>query len=128
MPDFPSFVRSPANRIAVSSQFTEDVEGYVFDGADGSQVALWTCNADRASREHAHEFDEYVFVLEGSCTALVADTRVELVAGQELHIPAGTRQTMAVVAGTRTLHIFGGKRAWREEETPTTPIATSTTS
>jgi quercetin dioxygenase-like cupin family protein len=116
MPDFPSFVRNPANRIALSSQFTKDVEGYVFDGADDSQVALWKCNADRTSREHAHEFDEYVFVLEGSCVAVVAGTRVELVAGQELHIPAGARQTMAVTAGTRTLHVFGGKRARRQAE------------
>ena len=45
MPAFPAFVRSPANRIAASSQFTDDVEGYVFDGADGSQVALWTARA-----------------------------------------------------------------------------------
>ena len=116
MPDFPDFVRNPANRIALSSQFTEDVEGYVFDGADGSQVALWTSHADRTSSEHVHAFDEYVFVLEGSCTAVVDGKRVDLTAGQELHIPAGTRQTMAAPAGTRTLHVFGAKRARREAE------------
>lgn len=32
---FPSFVRNPANRIAASSQYTNDIDGYVFDGADG---------------------------------------------------------------------------------------------
>lgn len=116
MPDFPPFVRSRLNRIARSSQFTDDIEGYVFDGADGSQAALWTCKADRASEEHAHDFDEYVFVLEGKCTAILEGKRMELVAGQELHIPKGTRQSMAVVAGTRTLHVFGGWRAKREGE------------
>jgi quercetin dioxygenase-like cupin family protein len=111
--DFPAFVRSPQNRIARSSQYTDDIEGYVFDGADGSQVALWTCKADRASKEHVHEFDEYVFVLEGRCTAIVEGRRVDLHAGQELHIPKGLRQSMEVIAGTRTMHVFGGKRAER---------------
>ena len=114
MPDFPAFVRNPLNRIARASQYTEDVEGYVFDGADGSQVALWTCKADRASTEHTHDFDEYVFVIEGKCVAVVEGQRIALVAGQELHIPRGTRQAMEVVAGTRTMHVFGGNRARRE--------------
>lgn len=113
MADFPDFVRNPANRIAPSSQFTDDIEGYVFDGADQSQVALWRSNSTRTSREHAHEFDEYMFVLEGACTAVVDGERIELVAGQELHIRAGARQTITVSAGTRTLHVFGGKRVRR---------------
>jgi quercetin dioxygenase-like cupin family protein len=114
MRDFPAFIRSPQNRIARSSQYTDDIEGYVFDGADGSQVALWTSRADRISKEHAHDFDEYVLVIEGKCTAILEGRHVELVAGQELHIPKGTRQSMEVVAGTRTMHVFGGKRAKRE--------------
>ncbi|HVJ90287.1 MAG TPA: cupin domain-containing protein [Labilithrix sp.] len=114
MSEFPAFVRNPLNRIARLSQFTDDIEGFVWDGADGSQVCLWTCKADRMSTEHAHDFDEYVFVLEGKCTAFLEGRRVELNAGQELHIPKGTRQSMAVVAGTRTMHVFGGNRANRE--------------
>ena len=116
MAEFPLFIRRPQNRIASASQYTDDIEGYVFDGADGSQVALWTCTADRVSKEHAHDFDEYVLVIEGRCTAILEGRRVELSAGQELHIPKGTRQSMAVVAGTRTMHVFGGKRAKRETE------------
>lgn len=116
MPDFPAFIRRPLNRIASASQYTADIEGYVFDGADGSQVALWTCKADRVSKEHAHDFDEYVLVIEGRCTAILEGRRIELSAGQELHIPKGTRQAMEVVAGTRTMHVFGGKRAERETQ------------
>jgi hypothetical protein len=56
VPDFPKFVKHPANRIASSSQYTEAIEGYVFDGADGSQVAFWTSHEDRTSTEHFHEF------------------------------------------------------------------------
>jgi quercetin dioxygenase-like cupin family protein len=116
MPDFPAFVRSPMNRIARSSQFTDDIEGFVWDGADGSQICLWTCKADRASKEHAHDFDEYVLVIEGKCIALIEGRRIELFAGQELHIPRGTRQSMEVIAGTRTMHVFSAKRARREHE------------
>jgi hypothetical protein len=38
MGDLPAFMKQPANRIAAASQHTEGVEGYVFDGADGSQM------------------------------------------------------------------------------------------
>ncbi|MFZ5892711.1 MAG: cupin domain-containing protein [Myxococcota bacterium] len=114
MAEFPAFIKNPANRIARTSQYTDDIEGYLFDGADGSQVALWTCHASRVSSEHTHEFDEYVYVLEGHCVAVVDGQRIELPAGGELLIPRGTRQSMEVKAGSRTLHVFGGKRALRE--------------
>lgn len=116
MAEFPPFVKNRANRIAASSQFTDDVEGYVFDGADGSQVALWTCRTDQVSKEHVHEFDEYVVVIEGRCTVIIGEARTRLRAGDELVIPRGTRQRMAVAAGTRTMHVFGGKRARRATE------------
>jgi quercetin dioxygenase-like cupin family protein len=113
MATFPDFVRNPKNRIARASQYTDDIEGFVFDGVDGSQVALWTCNSNRVSKEHVHDFDEYVLVIEGHCTAILEGKRVELAKGGELHIPKGTVQAMEVSAGTRTLHVFGGKRAER---------------
>ena len=117
MRDFPAFMRDPRNRIASSSQYTDGVEGYVFDGADGSQVAFWTCRHDRTSTAHTHDFDEYVFVIEGRCTAIVGEARTELRAGDELVIPKGTTQRMAVTAGTRTMHVFGGRRAERASST-----------
>ena len=43
MNEFPEFMKNPANRIARSNQATPGVEGYVFDGADESQMAFWTC-------------------------------------------------------------------------------------
>ena len=116
MKEFPNFVRNPKNRISTASQFTEDVEGYVFDGADGSQAALWSARADRASAEHAHDFDEWVFVLEGEFVAIVGGVRTRLSVGEELMIPRGAVQSMEVTAGTRTLHVFGGKRAKRDGE------------
>lgn len=66
MDDFPRFVKNPANRIATSSEHTPGVEGYVFDGADGSQVALWRASSDAVTAPHTHDFDEYFVVIEGA--------------------------------------------------------------
>ena len=65
MSQFPDFMKSRANRIAKSEQATPGVEGYVFDGVDGSQMAFWTCEQTAASAVHAHDFDEYMLVVEG---------------------------------------------------------------
>jgi quercetin dioxygenase-like cupin family protein len=113
MPDFPAFMRNPANRIPAAAQFTDDVEGYVFDGADGCQVAFWRCSDDRESAPHTHDFDEYILVVEGHVIATVDGTSTVLTAGQELVVPRGTPQSMAVTAGTRTIHVFGGTRVHR---------------
>jgi len=43
MDEFPEFMKHPTNRIEKSNQATPGVEGYVFEGADGSQMAFWTC-------------------------------------------------------------------------------------
>ena len=52
MQDFPDFMKRPANRIGRESQYTEGIEGYVYNGADESQMAFWTCYQDRNSKEH----------------------------------------------------------------------------
>ena len=40
MNDFPEFMKNPAKKIATTAQATPGVEGYVFDGADGTQMAF----------------------------------------------------------------------------------------
>jgi len=65
MTAFPEFMKNSANRIAATGQATPGVEGYVFDGADGSQMTFWTCSQSASSAAHVHEFDEYMLVLEG---------------------------------------------------------------
>lgn len=54
MKDFPEFMRHPANKIAAETQFTSGITGYVFDGADGSQMAFRTNPGGGKSAEHAH--------------------------------------------------------------------------
>ncbi len=65
MEDFPKFMKSAANKIATSSQATPGVEGYIYDGVDGSQMAFWTCHETAASAARVHDYDEYMVVVQG---------------------------------------------------------------
>jgi len=116
MTEFPEFMKQQANRIATGSQATPGVEGYVFDGADGSQMAFWTCRDTASSASHVHDFDEYMLVVEGRYTLLIDGKRIPIKAGEEYLIPRGVRHGGEVVAGTRTIHAFGGRRAIRAVE------------
>jgi len=111
---FPEFMKNGANRIARSQQSTPGVEGYVFDGADGSQMAFWTCAEAASSAEHVHDYDEYMVVVQGCYTLRIGGERIPVNAGQEYLIPRGVAHAGEVVAGTRTIHMFGGHRADRE--------------
>ncbi len=51
-------MKNEKNHIDSVQQNTNDVDGYFFEGKDGSQMAFWTCYYDRTSKEHKHEFDE----------------------------------------------------------------------
>jgi mannose-6-phosphate isomerase-like protein (cupin superfamily) len=113
--DFPEFMKHPANRIATSNQATPGVEGYVFDGADGSQMAFWICRETAPSTEHTHDYDEYMIVVQGCYTLIVQGERIPLNAGQEHLIPRGVPHSGEVLAGTRTIHAFGGPRAQRAQ-------------
>jgi quercetin dioxygenase-like cupin family protein len=115
MADFPAFMKNPLNRIAASSQHTSGVEGYVYDGVDGSQMCFWTCRETAKSPGHAHDYDEYMVVVEGCYTLLIEGRSVILKPGQEYIIPKGIPHGGEVIAGTRTIHAFGGVRATRGE-------------
>ena len=106
-------MKHPANRIAATDQATPGVEGYVFDGADGSQMAFWTCSQTAPSAAHVHEYDEYMVVVQGCYTLAIDGRRIPLKAGDEYFIAKGVRHSGEVVAGTRTIHAFGGHRTDR---------------
>ena len=116
MNDFPEFMKNPANKIDPGSQFTKGIEGYVFDGADGSQVAYWTNPIGGNSVEHTHEYDEYMVVVQGQYTVIVGEIEFPLTAGKEFLIKKGTPHRGISKPGTRTIHAFGGKRADRAKK------------
>jgi mannose-6-phosphate isomerase-like protein (cupin superfamily) len=113
MTEFPEFMKRPANKIATSNQATPGVEGYVFDGADGSQTAFWTCTQNARSAPHVHEYDEYMIVVDGCYKLVIDGQQVQLKRGDEYFIAAGVSRGGEVLAGTRTIHAFGGRRAER---------------
>ncbi|MBI5584457.1 MAG: cupin domain-containing protein [Deltaproteobacteria bacterium] len=115
MQDFPPFMKTPLNRIPPSSQSTPGIEGYVYDGADGSQMAFWTCHESAKSQEHVHDYDEYMVVVKGCYTLLIQGRRIDLKPGQEYFISKGIPHGGEVVAGTRTIHAFGGVRVIRAQ-------------
>ena len=110
---FPGFMKHPANRIATGSQHTRGIEGYLFDGADGSQMAIWTCDADAESEPHVHDFDEYIAVVQGRYTVLLQEEKIVLGPGEEHLVPAGVPHGGTVEKGTRVICAFGGRRAER---------------
>lgn len=116
MKDFPEFMKSEKNHIGAKNQNTGDIDGYFYEGADGSQMALWTCYSDRVSRKHAHEFDEYMVCVSGQYTAYLNGEEYVLNPGDELFIPRGTEQWGRCIAGTRSIHAFGGRRIRKEAE------------
>lgn len=113
MDTFPAFMRHPGNRIVTSAQATPGVEGYVFDGVNGSQMAFWTCSLNAVSAEHTHDFDEYMLVVQGCYTLVIEGKRIAVSAGEEYFIPRGVAHSGEVIANTRTIHVFGGHRADR---------------
>ena len=110
MKDFPDFMKRESNHIDSSQQNTPDIDGYYYEGADGSQVCFWTYYADRASKECTHEFDEYVICLSGEYVEIFDGEEHVLHAGDELLVPMKTPHHGRVVKGTRTIHVFGGRR------------------
>jgi quercetin dioxygenase-like cupin family protein len=113
MDEFPGFMRQNANRIAASDQSTPGVEGYVYDGADGSQMAFWTCRETAVSAAHVHDYDEYLIVVQGCYTLVIDGVHILLKAGEEYFVPRGIAHGGEVAAGTRTIHAFGGHRGNR---------------
>jgi quercetin dioxygenase-like cupin family protein len=116
MNTFPEFMKNPANRISTETQYTPGIEGYVFDGADGSQMAFWTYEQGGKSREHVHDYDEYFVVIQGQYTVIIDNERIPVKAGEEFIIPKGTLHRGEAEAGTRAIYAFGGKRAKRASE------------
>jgi len=118
MNHFPNFMKNAENRVAASAQHTAGIEGYVFDGADGTQMAFWVCVQDAHTEEHVHPFDEYFIVVEGCYTITIEGEDTVVRAGQECVIPRGARISGQVTAGTRTIHMFGGRRVIRADASP----------
>ena len=90
MKSFPDFMKHPDSLIDASQQNTEDIEGYYFEGADGSQMTHLECHKDRVSSKHTHSFDEYMVCVSGEYVVCLNEKEIILKPGDELFIPKGT--------------------------------------
>lgn len=113
MKDFPNFMKNPVNMVDPSTQFTPGIEGYVFDGLDGSQMAFWTYGETAISEEHEHTYEEYIVVVQGKYNLTINGKVISLEAGDEYVIPRGTIHSGEAFEGTRAIYAFGGNRAKR---------------
>ena len=111
--DFPDFMKNHKNKIDSKYQSTDKIEGYVYDGIDGSQMACWKCNEKGYSAEHTHEYDEYMIVVQGRYTIILGDDKIDINSGEEVLIPKNVPHAGEYIENTRTIHAFGGKRAIR---------------
>ena len=105
-----------SNLIRSSSQYSKGIEGYVYDGIDGSQMAYWTCKKAGISEPHKHPYDEYMVVISGKYTVTMKRKKYPLGKGDEILIKKGVMHGGFRTANTRTIHVFGGKRAERAKE------------
>ena len=110
MNSFPDFVKRDINKKTEQQQNTPDIEGYYYTASDGSQMAFWTYKADRVSKEHVHDYDEYMICVEGEYIVTINGEENVIHVGDELFISKGAIQGGRYKAGTRTIHAFGGKR------------------
>ena len=110
MDNFPEFMKRSVNRVPTLQQNTQDVDGYYYTAQDGSQMAFWTCSSDRISKEHRHDYDEYMICVAGEYIITINGKETILHPGEEIFIPKGTLQGGRCKAGTRTIHAFGGTR------------------
>ena len=76
-------------------------------------MAFWTCRESGSSAPHVHEYDEYIVVVQGCYTLIIDGQGIPVRAGEEYFIPGGTWHGGEAVAGTRTIHCFGGRRVER---------------
>jgi quercetin dioxygenase-like cupin family protein len=85
--DFPAFMKNELNQIDSKYQSSDQIEGYVYDGIDGSQMTYWKCKDKGYSTEHTHEYDEYMIVVQGRYTIILGNERYDINAGEEVLIP-----------------------------------------
>ncbi len=116
MKDFPEFIKNPKNRVATTGQNTPGVEGYVFDGADGTQVVYWTYSKAGQLPAHVRDYDQYLVVVQGQYALIIDGKRIPLKAGQEYLIKKGVSHAGEAFAGTRVIDSFEGKRVKRVGE------------
>lgn len=113
MKHFPDFFKKEENKVPNAP---EGMEGYFFEGDDGSQVIFWENSSGGSVGLHSHEYWEYCYVVEGVYEGIVDGKPVKLGPGEECVIPPGVPHQGKHSANYRAIDIFGGPRVIRNKK------------
>lgn len=112
MKTFPKFMTHPRNAVR-GAHAGSGLQGFLFEGADGTQMVIWQCRRGGMSPLHTHPYDEYAIVVQGTFKGTVDGKPIVLKAGEECFIPAGKPHDGKYSANYRAIDAFGGKRVQR---------------
>ncbi len=98
MKHFPEFMKSHKNKNNQAQQNADDLEGYLFEGADGLQIAFGECHSNQKSQKHIHDIDEYMICVSGEYTAYFNGKEIILSNGAIVNL--GLKQYMRVAEST----------------------------
>ena len=89
---FPAeFLMRPENEV-VTDQKAGGMKGYIYEGLNGEQLALWVARDGKAGycEPHSHDYGEYCHVLSGEYRLVLDGVEVcTLKAGDELYMEPG---------------------------------------
>lgn len=109
--EFPVFMKQPGSRAADDSRYPASIERHVLNGADGLQMEFWHARSDTSIPQALHDFEEYIMVVEGEYVLSINGMEFPLRPGREFVVPSHAHVSARLAAGTRTLHVFGGRPA-----------------
>ncbi len=113
---FPAaFLMNPANEIASDSK-AGGLKGYLYEGVNGEQIALWVSRDGKAGycEPHSHDYGEYCHVLSGEYRLVLDGEEVgTLKAGDELYMAPGVVHSGWYTADYRAIDGFEERRFHR---------------
>jgi len=112
MKNFPDFTKNDKNK---AMEEKEGMEGYIFDGADGSQAVLWEDVLGGEGSLHKHDYWEYFLVIKGNWDGFVGDKSIHLGPGDEYAVPPGVPHKGTHSPNYRSIDVFERKRFKRNK-------------
>lgn len=91
--------------------------------ADGYSCEVWIDAPNQVWHDFQHDVDEVVLLLEGESTIEMLGRTIQLVAGDQLQIPAGTRHTVRNTGNGPARWLHGYRSAHRPIEVALPPAA-----
>lgn len=116
---FPAeFLKNSVNEIATDTK-AGGLKGYVYEGVDGVQIALWVARGGEGGycEPHSHDYGEYCHVLSGEYRLVLDGEEVgTLKAGDELYMAPGVVHSGWYTADYRAIDGFEKPRFKRIEQ------------